>query len=116
MIIKYWRKWLYARSSQLGREVADLLVNESHSWSSNDGYYLRDEKRRVDIWIANQAYALKLLVWPMKPGFPREIYPPWADRMLIWSLVKPLNVPVPEEFVANAAVNAIRSHGNTKAS
>jgi hypothetical protein len=101
------RALLSKLATDLGREVAASVENYPSNWSTGDGYYLCRDDRRIDIWIASQAYGLRLTVWPIRPGLPRELRPSWADRHLIWNAVKRRREPTPEQFKRSEALAAL---------
>lgn len=97
-------------ATDLGREVARSLRDEPSRWSTKDGYRLVRDDRRIDVWIANQAYGMHLLVWPAEPGLPTELKPSWADRQLIWATAKHRSEPTPSQFRRREALAAMHHH------
>lgn len=106
--MNFWQRFLYRHSAELVCSIADCLIAEPAGWTNNRGYWLHHEGIKVDIWIANRDYALRLQVWPIKPGFPAEIRLPWIERQLLWSLVKARREMSPRHFERAAAAEVLR--------
>lgn len=104
----FWQSILYRYASRLAREIADDLIGNPAGWRTADGYFLCSATLRIDIWIANADYALRVRVWPIKPGFPCEIRPPWVDRSLLWSLIRERREPSPRAIERARALDVLR--------
>lgn len=66
-------------SSQIGREIYESIINESHRWSIDRYYYQRDDG--VVIWIASGTANIKV-------EKPKHVDLPWIWRWKIWKATK----------------------------
>lgn len=104
-----WQRFLWRFATSMGREIAESLSSDPTSWNTTDGYWLRNQRLGTDVWIANADYGLRLQVWPTERGFPGSISPEWADRSLIWSMVKQRREPSPDALQRARALDAMRA-------